>query len=104
ERQVVSAPMGKAQQVLDFVLVDAFERHGIDFDGQPRLLGSRQSVHHLAEVAPPGNRLEAIGIERVERDVDPLYTAGRQLTGVFRKLTAVCRERQLLERARLEMA
>src|SRR5690606_7531408 len=52
---------------------------------------------------PPGDCSEAVGFERVERDIDTLHAAGRQLAGVSRKLTAVCGERQLLERARLEV-
>ncbi len=44
-----------------------------------------------------------VGVERVERDVDALDAAIRQFGGVARELRAVGRQRQLVERAAVEM-
>ena len=59
--------------------------------------------HHLVEVAPARHGAELVGIERVERDVDPPHAAIGELGGEAGELRAVGGQRQLVERAAVEM-
>ena len=56
------------------------------------LLPGIGTVDHLRMVAPAGNGLEAIRIQRVERDVDALHTGRAQALRGPRKLCAVGRK------------
>ena len=56
---------------------------------------------HLAQLAPAGDRVEFVRVERVERDVDALDPAAGKLGGKARQLRAVGGQGQLVERARL---
>ena len=97
----VAAP---GDEVVDLAVVDALERHGVDLDLQPGGLGGVDAVHHLGEAAPAGDAGELVGVERVERDVDPADAAVGELGGEAAELAAVGGEGELLERAGVEVA
>ena len=102
--EVHATAMGPVDQRRDFVLVDALERHRIDLDAQAGGFRGRDAVEHLVELAPAGDRAELVGVERIERDVDPLPPMRGELLRIFRQLRAVGGERELVERAGAEMA
>ncbi len=58
---------------------------------------------HLVEPAPARDLREFRRIERVERDVDPPHPRRPQILGIAGELAAVGGERQLVERARLQV-
>ncbi len=89
---------------VEFILVDALERHGVDLDLQTRDLGGLDPRHHLVESAPPGDGCEALTVQRVQRDVDPAHAGTRKFAREPRELAAVGGERELVERARADMA
>ena len=97
----VAAP---GDEVVQLVLVDALERDGVDLDPEPGLDRGVDAVHHLGEAAPAGDLRELRGVERVERDVDPPDAAVGELGREAAELAAVGGQRQLLERAGLEVA
>ena len=55
---------------------------------RPAGLRRRHAVQHLVEIAPARHGAELVGIERVERDVDPLDAVARELGGVFRAVAS----------------
>ena len=97
----VAAP---GDEVVQLVLVDALERDGVDLDPEPGLDRGVDAVHHLGEAAPAGDLRELRGVEGVERDVDPPDAAVGELGREAAELAAVGGQRQLLERAGLEVA
>ncbi len=88
----------------NFVLVQVFERDRIDLDGETRGLRGVNACHDLLDVAPARDLSKPGGVERIERHVDPFYAAILKLVGEANQLRSVCRERQLLQRSRLEVA
>ena len=90
-------PCDHASEIAKLVLVHALERDRVDLDREAGALRGVDPGQHLVEFAPARDRAELVGIERVERDVDALHAAVRQLARVFRKLRAVGGERQLIE-------
>ena len=85
-------------------VVEAFERDGVDLDLEPAATAASIPAITCVEVAPAGDAAELVGIERVERDIDPADAAVGKLVRESRELGAVGRQRQLVERAALEMA
>ena len=88
-----------ASSVGDLVLVDAFERDGVDLHAQTGGKRRIDAGQHLVELAPARDSAELVRIERVERDIDALDAAGLELGRIFRQLRAVGGEGELLERA-----
>ena len=86
-----------------FGVVEAFQRHGVDLDLQPGLVGGVEAGEHAIEFAPARHLAEFVGIERIERNVDALDAAGGEIAGEAGKLRAVGGQRQLIERAALEV-
>ena len=84
-------------------VVEALERDGVDLDLQPRGGRGVDPLHDGRVVAPAGHRAELVGVERVERDVDPPDAAVGELVGVARELRAVGGQRDLVERAAVEV-
>ena len=89
---------------VELVLVDALERHGVDLDLEPRRLGGLDPGHHLVELAPAGDRGEAVAVQRVQRDVDPPHAGAREVAREPLELAAVGGERELVQRTRADMA
>ena len=58
---------------------------------------------NLAEVSPPRDCPELVGVERVERDVDAPYTMAGELAGIASEHRAIGRDGQLVQRAAHEM-
>ena len=96
--------MRPAQHVGQLGFVDALQRHGIELDLQAGGECGIDTLHHLGKVAPARDGVEFFGIQRVEGDIDAPDAAIGQLAGIFCKLGAVGRQRQLFKRAALEMA
>ena len=71
---------------------------------RPAAFRRRDAGHHLVVLAPAGDRLEARGIQGVERDVDAPHAVLVQLGGEALELAAVGGDGQLVERARAQMA
>src|SRR5437660_927143 len=70
----------------EFVLVHAFEGHGVDLDGEARILRGLDAVENLLEIAPPRHGAELRRIEGVERDVDAPDPVSREIGRVFPEL------------------
>ena len=73
EAQVV--PLGEAEpkQVNGFVLVDAAHEHGVDLDRrQAGVACRRESIQYVREPVTAGDLEERFGVDRVQRDVDPV--------------------------------
>ena len=70
---------------------------------QAGLLGGVEAAHHLVEVAPARQLAELVRVERVHRHVHAPHADGGQLLGILGELAAVGGERQLVERAAVEM-
>ena len=104
QRQVHAAAVRPGGHVGDLVLVDALERHGVDLDLQARLLRGIDAGHDLVEIAPAGDCAKLVRVERVDRDVDAFDAVTFQFGCVLLELRTVRRQRQLVQRAALEMA
>ena len=60
-------------QVEDLVVVDVALHDGVDLDGaEPDLLGRLDAVEHAVQLVTPGHLEEALAIERIEADVEPI--------------------------------
>ena len=95
--------MRPADHVLDFILVHALERNGIEFDGNSGSLGGVNACKHLVEVTPSRDFPKLRRIKRVERHIDPANTAISQFGRIFAKLRAIGCERQFFETPRHQM-
>ena len=104
QRQVHAAAVRPTTRSLDLVLVDALQRHGVDLDLEAGRLRRVDAAQHLFEIAPAGDRLELLRVQRVERDVDPPDAGGLSSPANLVELAAVGGQRQLVERTGLEMA
>ena len=92
----------KATMAVELVVVDALQRHGVQLHlaSPASALAAKMPSITLSKLAPAGDRLELVGIQRVDRDVDPAHARdGMQLLGEARQLAAVGGQRQLFERA-----
>ncbi|MNL55754.1 hypothetical protein D3C87_1791860 [compost metagenome] len=58
--------MREKQHGGDFVFVEILEGNGVEFDLQASFLGSVNAFHDLGEIAPAGDFLEFLRIERIE--------------------------------------
>ncbi len=79
--EVHAATMRPAHHRGEFVFVDASQRHRVDLDVEAGCLRSVQPRHDFGQIAPAGDGAELRLVQRVERDVDALDAAGRQLLG-----------------------
>ena len=104
EGEIEAALAAPRDEGVQFVVVDALQRHGVDLDLEPGLGGGVDAVHHLGEPAPAGDPPELRLVEGVERDVDALHAAVGELAGEAAELAAVGGQRQLVEGARPEVA
>ena len=95
---------GPGHEVVELVLVDPAQRHGIDLDREPGSLRCREPFENHIEPAAAGDLGEFRRVERVDRDVDPAHAAIAQFAGIAGELAAVGRQGQLVERAGAEMA
>ena len=86
EGNIDPAVMRPADHVLDFILVHALERNGIEFDGYSCRLGGVNACKHLVEVTPSRDFPKLRRIKRVERHIDPANTAISQFGRIFAKL------------------
>jgi hypothetical protein len=93
-----------ADHRLPFRLRVALQRHGVDLDREARLLRGVDALHDAGEIAPAGQGLETVRLQRIQRNVHALHAAIRQLSRVFRELRAVGGDGQLVQRAGDEMA
>ena len=85
------------------VVVEAFQGNRVDLQLQSGSLCGLDAGHDLIEVAPTGDRLELVGLQRIERHVQPLDAGRLQIAGKARQLRAIGRQRQFLEGAAVEM-
>src|SRR5262249_29955989 len=94
-----AAAMRPGKEIAELVLVDALERDRVDLHRDPG--GSRcgDALEHLTEFAPAGDGAEFVGVERIERDIDPLDAVGGELAGELGKLRAVGGQGEFAERA-----
>src|ERR1700693_2362686 len=83
QREIHATAVRPGYQVAELLLVDAFERHGVDLDGYSGSAGGGDTVEHLLDLAPAGDCPELFRIERVERDIDALDAVGGELAGKF---------------------
>ncbi|MPL99900.1 hypothetical protein SDC9_46121 [bioreactor metagenome] len=95
-----AAPVDEGEKL---VLVEALQRDGVDLHPQPRPGRGADPLEHRLEAAPAGDLGEFRRVERVERDVHPPHPEGCKVVGKARKLRAVRGQRQLVERAGLEV-
>jgi hypothetical protein len=79
--------------------VVVLERHGVDLDLDPGRQGRVDPGQHLGQVAAPGQPAEQVGLEGVERDIDPPHAQPGQVGGVTRQLGAVGGQGQLVQGA-----
>ncbi len=103
ERDVHVAAMGPGYQFGDFVIVHAAQRHDIDLDLKASLLRRVDAGDHFGKVAPAGDAAEFVRVQCVDGNVDPLDAAVDQFGSKARELTAVRRQRQLLQASSLEV-
>jgi hypothetical protein len=77
----------------------AADGHGIDLDGVGLWeAGQRlEPLQHLAERVATRHREEAVALERVDRDVEPIHAGGHECLRVARQQEAVGRERELAD-------
>ena len=94
---------GPGDEVVELVLVDAAQRHGVDLDREPGSLRRREPFEDRLEPAAAGDLGELRRVERVDRDVDPAHAAIAQFAGVAGELAAIGRQGQLVERAGADM-
>ena len=102
--QIHAASVRPLDQTREFVFVDALERYRVDLDLEARFLRGVDAGEYLAERSPTGNGAEFIGVERIERHVDPTHAVRLDLLRIFPELRAVGGERQLLEAAGAQVA
>lgn len=101
--QIIISVTTPPEHVVQFDIVETFQRNGIDFDAKPGLCCRFEATEHLIEVAPAGNLTKFIGIERIERYVDSFDAAIDKLMGETCQLAAVRGQRQIFERAGFEV-
>ncbi len=103
QRHVHAAAMRPFDQRGDLVLIVLAQRHRIDLHMQASALGGVDAGEHLLQVAPAGQSAEALLVQRVERDVQPLHAAGGELIGEAGELRAIGGQRQLFQRPGLQV-
>ncbi len=94
---IVALPMRPADQIGQFVLVDAFQRHGVQLDLQPRRHGCGDPFEHLAQRIAPGQCGKLRPVERIERHIHPPHPGLGQRLGVLCQLRAVGGQRQFVQ-------
>ena len=97
QRDLVPLRMGPFDQERDFILVEALQRHGVELDLEPGLLGRGDSPQHVGQPVAAAEPFEQRAVHRIERDVDPPDPRGGKIAGVFLQLGAVGGERQFLQ-------
>ena len=96
--------MAPADQPVELHVVDAAQRHRVDLDVQPGPLRGVEAAHHgwsrsPQRVSSRNLSLSSVSIDTLRRDADR-----GQVLAVFGELAAVGRQRELVERAAVEMA
>ena len=87
----------------DLVFVDALQRDHVDLDVEAGRLRRIDTGENPAEIAAPCDRVEFLRVAAVERDIDAAHATGCQLRREEGKTRTVGRQRQLVERAGIEM-
>src|SRR5690606_9183772 len=78
-----------------------FERYAIQFDRQASALRGFYPGQHLADIAEAGEAAEALRLQAVQADVDPLNASVFDCLGVFRQASAVGGQAQFFEAGHL---
>src|SRR5262249_37941452 len=91
-------------EIVDFVLIYALERHGIELDGKAGADRGIEAGHDLRQITPAGDRLEALRIERVERNVDAANASSLELGGKLGQLAAIGGQGQFVQAAVAEVS
>ncbi len=97
-------PCAKRDQVVDLVVVGPLQGHGVDLDLKARRLGRLETGHDGRKIAPAGDGAEAVGLQRIEREVDAGDAGVLEVLGKALELAAVGGERQLIEHAAPQVA
>src|SRR6185295_4956987 len=92
ESDICAATVCELDEVRDFLFIDVVQSDGVEFHLQARRLRRIDTLEHIVEAVAPGDPLEQVPLQRVERDVDPSYANGREFAGVFRQQRSVCGE------------
>lgn len=95
--------MRPAQHLRYLGVVEILQRHRVELDLQPCRLRGVDALHDLVEMAPAGDGVELVGVERVQRDIDALDAAIGELGGKTRQLRTIGGQRQFFQRAALQM-
>ena len=86
----------ESHHVVQINIVDARERHHIDFDAlKAGGLGGFDAFEHLRQAIGAGNVFHAIAAQRIEADIKPAHTSGAQLVCLLAQLGAVGGERNI---------
>ena len=65
----------QAGQLGNILLVEAARHDGVDLDRrEPGCFGRVYAVQHLVQMSPARDAMKAVGIQRVDADVDALQT------------------------------
>ena len=94
--QVHAAAVAPADHFLEFAVVHAAQRNGVDLDRQAGALGRVEPAHHLVEIAPAGELAELVRVERVHRHVHAPNADVGQFLRILGQLTAVGGEGEFL--------
>ena len=79
EAQAQVALARKLRQRLDFVVVDAADDDGVDFDGvKAEFLGQADAGQDLVQTVAPGDLPEVVAVERIEAEADAAQAGGAQ--------------------------
>ena len=100
---VVALVAAPGDHAVEFKFVDAAQGDGVDLDLEARRLRGLHAFENLVQLAPARHLGELRRIQRVHGDVDAPHAACLQFLGVFGKLAAIGRHRQLVERAGADM-
>ena len=87
--------MRKVDEIIDLVFREAFQRYRVELDrktGRPRRLDPFESA---GERSAARDHRKFVGVDRVQRHIDPPHAQCTELLRVARQLGAVGREREL---------
>ena len=99
EADLVRVLAGELGEAHDLVLGEVLQRDHVDLDRAQLgvLLGRREPFEHLLERVAAGELEEAVGRQRVERDVDAPQAGGHELLDLAAEQVAVGRQREVVD-------
>ena len=97
----IRTPCGHRRQ---FCLVEAFQRDGVDLDPQPGILRRVDPAQHLRQTSPTGDVGEFLIVQRIKRDIHTAHARSIKIGGIAFQLAAIGGQRQLFQRAGVQMA